>query len=357
MHKFYLRFVAVALSIFCFAASPCVTAGYGKASVTEVTDYRKAMRSFVMNIAGYARGFDKDFIVIPQNAQEVAWNADGETDEYGIPLTSPDAAYFSVINGTGREDTFFGYPKAGSVTKPEICTYFTRLCDAYLKSGLCVLSIDYTKSKANIKKSYSENSSKSYIGFAAPNRMLDIIPENSGYDSHYYPYMKNSADVKKLSDAKNFLYVIGMKSKNTDGSDLVAELAKTDYDLIIMDAFVNGTEVTFGKDRIESLKKKACGGDRLVIAYMSIGEAEDYRWYWAESWTKKNKALPSAPEWLCGENPEWRGNYKVRYWDEEWQKIIFGTDNSYTKKIIDAGFDGVYLDIIDAYEYFEEKTD
>ncbi|QTQ12382.1 endo alpha-1,4 polygalactosaminidase [Treponema parvum] len=357
MYRFYLQLAAVALPIFFFAASPCVPSDAAKTPVNTISDYRKAMRSFVINIAGYARGFDKGFIVIPQNAQEVAWNADDETDEYGIPLTSPDAAYFSAINGTGREDTFFGYPKAGSVTKPEIRTYFTRLCDAYLKSGLCVLSIDYTKSKANIKKSYSENSSKSYVGFAAPNRILDIIPENSGYDPHYYPYLKNSADIKNLSDAKNFLYVIGMKSNNPDGSDLVAALAKTDYDLIIMDVFVNGTEIPFKKDQIESLKKKACGGTRLVIAYMSIGEAEDYRWYWNPSWTKKSKIMPSAPEWLCGENPDWSGNYKVRYWDEEWQKIIFRTDNSYTKKIIDAGFDGVYLDIIDAYEYFEGKAD
>lgn len=29
------------------------------------------------------------------------------------------------------------------------------------------------------------------------------------------------------------------------------------------------------------------------------------------------------------ENPEWRGNYKVRYWDNDWQNIIYGKDNSY----------------------------
>jgi len=53
------------------------------------------------------------------------------------------------------------------------------------------------------------------------------------------------------------------------------------------------------------------------------------------------------------ENPNWEGNYKVRYWEPEWQDIIYGNDSSYLKKILDAGFDGVYLDIIDAFEYFE----
>ena len=55
------------------------------------------------------------------------------------------------------------------------------------------------------------------------------------------------------------------------------------------------------------------------------------------------------------ENPEWSGNYKVRYWYKEWQNIIYGNDSSYTKRILDSEFDGVYLDIIDAFEYFESQ--
>ena len=63
----------------------------------------------------------------------------------------------------------------------------------------------------------------------------------------------------------------------------------------------------------------------------------------------------NPPSWLAEENPDWRGNYKVRYWDENWQSIIYGDDNSYLKRITDAGFDGVCLDIIDAFEYFENE--
>lgn len=75
-------------------------------------------------------------------------------------------------------------------------------------------------------------------------------------------------------------------------------------------------------------------------------EAEDYRYYWQSSWES------NPPSWLKGENAEWPGNYKVRFRESEWQAIIYGNDNSYLKKIFDAGFDGVYLDIIDAFEYF-----
>ena len=57
---------------------------------------------------------------------------------------------------------------------------------------------------------------------------------------------------------------------------------------------------------------------------------------------------------MDAENPNWAGNFKVKYWNTEWQNIIYGNDNSYLKKILNAGFDGVYLDIIDAFEYYEK---
>ena len=80
---------------------------------------------------------------------------------------------------------------------------------------------------------------------------------------------------------------------------------------------------------------------------MSIGEAEDYRYYWQTDWTS------TKPDWIEAENPDWEGNYKVKYWETEWQNIIYGDSDSYLDKIISVGFNGVYLDIIDAFEYFE----
>ena len=80
---------------------------------------------------------------------------------------------------------------------------------------------------------------------------------------------------------------------------------------------------------------------------MSIGEAEDYRFYWDDSWSTGD------PVWLDRENPNWAGNFKVRYWEDEWQEIVLSGANSYLGGILSAGFDGVYLDIIDGFEYFE----
>ena len=115
--------------------------------------------------------------------------------------------------------------------------------------------------------------------------------------------------------------------------------------MLILDLFFQGREWT--GEEIGNLKKKKHGGDRLVLAYMSIGEAEDYRWYWHREWAD------SPPVWLDEENPFWKGNYKVRYWEEEWGRILMGSPDSYLDKILAARLDGAYLDIIDGFEYFE----
>jgi cysteinyl-tRNA synthetase, unknown class len=98
------------------------------------------------------------------------------------------------------------------------------------------------------------------------------------------------------------------------------------------------------------MRQRPDGGSKLVISYMSIGEAEDYRYYWNAAWAKKK----SKPAWLDDLNPDWEGNFKVRYWDPAWQAVILGSPNAYLDKIIAAGFDGVYLDIIDAFEYWKD---
>src|SRR3989304_1069653 len=129
----------------------------------------------------------------------------------------------------------------------------------------------------------------------------------------------------------------------------------TKFDIVIMDYSKDGSDSDrFGVEEIDELKNSA-GGSKRVLAYMSIGEAENYRFYWEESWDADNdgKSDTGAPAWLGPSNPDWPGNYKVRYWEPEWQSIIFGSSTSYLDKIIESGFDGVYLDIIDAYEYWE----
>lgn len=293
-------------------------------------DYRQDMRNFVQGISTYAKGTNSNFIIIPQNGHELL-------TENGEQNGTPSAAYLGAINGVGREDLFYGYSNDNVATPTSQRDYMIAFMDIAENNGVEVLVTDYCSSRPFIDDSYSQNSARGYISFAANHRELNNIPP---YPEN--PYNENSSNITSLSEAKNFLYLINPDAYDTKTAFLDA-IRNTNYDILIIDLFYKGTMLT--TNEFASLKTKTNGGSRLVIAYMSIGEAENYRYYWQTEW----KTDPFS--WLAQENPNWPGNYKVRYWETDWQDIIYG----YLQKILDAGFNGTYLDIIDVFEYFENQ--
>jgi cysteinyl-tRNA synthetase, unknown class len=127
-------------------------------------------------------------------------------------------------------------------------------------------------------------------------------------------------------------------------------IARSSYDVVVID-FAD-RERPFTSAQVAAMRVKPDGSRRFVLAYLSIGEAERYRYYWQPAWQD------APPAWLGPENPEWRGNYPVRFWNADWQKIVFGTPESYLDRILSAGFDGAYLDRVDVHSVWEkEKAD
>ncbi len=300
---------------------------------TSGRNYRQDMRDFVQAISTYARGIDSDFIVIPQNGHDLL----STSGEPGGPAVQ---AYVTSIDGVGREDLFYGYASDNVATPQAETDFMTGFMDLAESNSVEVLVTDYCWTGSYMDDSYLQSATRGYISFAADHRDLDNIPSYPAT-----PYNMNSTDITSLAEASNFLYLLD-PSRFSDKTALLSAVAATNYDLVIIDLFFSDIE-QFSLSDIVSIKSKANGGTRLVIAYMSIGEVEDYRYYWQSGWG------PGNPSWVASENPNWPGNYKVRYWESEWQSIIYGNNDSYLKKILDAGFDGVYLDIIDAFEFFE----
>ena len=298
--------------------------------------YRQRMRSLVLSIAAYARQGDGDFIVIPQNGHQLL-TLDGEPDG---PLASE---YAAAIDGVGREDLFYGYRRDDEATPTSVGEEWTAFMDRAEAAGVQVLVTDYCDGRQRVDDSYARSAARGYISYAA-SRELDGI---AVYPAA--PYGAHPEDVASLDEARNFLYLINPGEYDSRAA-FVAAVAATDYDLVLVDVFYDGGEPLTGED-VAALGQKANGGRRLVIAYFSIGEAEDYRHYWRPEWDD------DPPVWLAAENEDWPGNYKVRYWDEGWQAVLLGSPEAYLDRILAAGFDGAYLDIIDAFEYFEEGGD
>lgn len=297
-------------------------------------DYREEMRRFVISVSEYGKKRNNNFIVIPQNGLELITDDGSVTD-------SLQQRYLSAITAVGQESLFYGYAKDDKPTPSDVRAYTLKLCRLYKQNGIPVLVTDYCSSPKKVGASYALNAENGFISFAADKRNLTDIPRYPRA-----PYNSNTHTITRLSDAANFLYLINGERFSSKRAFIDA-VKNTDYDVIIMDLF--HFELPYTAAEINELKTKRRGGKRLVICYMSIGEAENYRYYWQEHWRT------DKPDWLMEENPLWKGNYIVKYWISDWQQIITGNGASYQQKIIDAGFDGVYLDIIDAFEYFENE--
>lgn len=126
-----------------------------------------------------------------------------------------------------------------------------------------------------------------------------------------------------------------------NGAD-INSIANSDFKAVIIDYSRDGSEKNkYTVNQINQLKNN----NIMPIAYLSIGEAEDYRFYWQPEWDT------NPPEWLGEENPEWEGNYNVKFWDDDWKAIVF----QYIDKILEQGFVGIMLDRVDSYYYWSEE--
>jgi cysteinyl-tRNA synthetase len=295
--------------------------------------YRQEMRQFIIDLSQYSKSVKPKFKIIPQNGIQLC-TIDGE-------ITSvPSQNYLNAIDGISQEGLFYGYGNDDTATPDTISTNFKSYLNISKNQGKPILITDYCTTVANVSNSYFENDHSGYVSFSADQRFLTTIPTFPNPIFH-----QNNSVVNSLSNVKNFMLLLNFENFSSK-TDFINAITATNYDLVVMDLyFRNRTEFTISE--INQIRNKANGGKRLVFSYVSIGEAEDYRYYWQPNWNI------TPPSWLDAENPNWPGNYKVRYWEPEWQQIIYGNDTSYMKKIINADFDGVYLDLVDSFWFYE----
>ncbi|HTK12083.1 MAG TPA: MJ1477/TM1410 family putative glycoside hydrolase [Ktedonobacteraceae bacterium] len=138
----------------------------------------------------------------------------------------------------------------------------------------------------------------------------------------------NTAGRRPWNDIHNWVYWLDTPN--------LQQIAATNFELAVIDYSANNT--VFSAQQITALRQATC--QRRVVAYLSIGEAESYRPYWQAGWQTGN------PSWLGTPDVNWAKNYWVNYWDPAWQQTIY----HYLDAIIAAGFDGIYLDRVDAYQ-------
>jgi len=192
-----------------------------------------------------------------------------------------------------------------------------------------------------------------------------------------------SSNRKTLAAIKSWAYQLEVLQ--------VERLAGSSHDLLVVDELRDDRFRGSEQKILETLKRKPDGSGRLVLSYFSIGEAENFRPYWRSNWTAASTRSDSrlrlagftgsssqpvrvhsrfaagqstavalrpsveAPVWLGPENPEWRGNFTVRYWHPDWKALLFGKPSSALDRVMASGFDGIYLDRADVYNLWRRE--
>lgn len=282
------------------------------------------MQDFVQEISLKARMTNPDFIVIPQNGIELAYkNLD--------PQEGLEPNYINAINGVGIEELFFN----------ETAVYDDRLEMAQeIGEAHPVLVADYTTNETTYQEAIQKSQNEGFLFFprTANNYDYAFVPDDIPNE--------NENDILTLADAENYLYLISDNSYTTK-SDFLYALQHTNYDVLLIDLFFQGSQLT--ENEVNSLKTKLNGGKRLVIAYMNIGSAEKYRYYWQSNWKIKK------PKWLKKPYEGYADEIWVEFWDKEWQEIIYAAENSYLQRVQSSNFDGAYLDNVEAYYFLYYK--
>lgn len=178
----------------------------------------------------------------------------------------------------------------------------------------------------------------------------------------------------------DFFWVAKGYTQDEGRKAYIEELAASEWDLFYIDAHYGGESLS--KEEVEALKWKPQGGRRQVIAYLSIGTTESYRWYadavmvepgtrsFRRGTVENGTFIPARERFKDDSIPNWqlwaayRGQYASEstpiWWHPEWRDIIirggspykspnhnhsqFPDGRSSIDRIVDMGFDGVYLD-------------
>ncbi len=161
----------------------------------------------------------------------------------------------------------------------------------------------------------------------------------------------------------------GYQIQDVAAAGAVELLAASRYDMLILEPTRtdwSSIDKDFDTRAMVSRLKKSKAHDgihrKLVLAYIDIGEAEDWRWYWDWSTVWDCTGSPPAdwPGYILACDPDdWIGNYPVAFWEQEWKDLVIygvGSDPanrdyiSIIDEVIVDGFDGIYLDWVEAFE-------
>lgn len=161
-----------------------------------------------------------------------------------------------------------------------------------------------------------------------------MLIKHRKYDIPYFPDVIYSDEQKPtaVGDKSNPLKIDDFAYYIKDPNPNV--ISNSTFDLVVTDY------EEFKKEQVAKMKLKQNKTRRLVLSYVSLGMAENYRNYWNKEWNKK------LPSFIGSESLYWKGNYIIKRIDDpNWWRIT----TSILDDIISKNFDGILIGGVDSY--------
>ena len=138
-----------------------------------------------------------------------------------------------------------------------------------------------------------------------------------------------------LRQAQTWVIQLGYYQNNR-----LAQIADNVFDMAVIDLARDGGDY-FTPAEISTVKASG----KLILAYLDIGAIEDYR-------PERPHVEQTMADIILERVHGWPEERYVKYWDERWWLVVQGR----VEQALSAGFDGVYLDLIFAYQDIEPQS-
>ncbi len=159
-----------------------------------------------------------------------------------------------------------------------------------------------------------------------------------------YPFPGGTGPLAKVGA---WMYLL----QNVDDAETIDRLRRSRYDMLVLEPTrtIKGMEEFDAAGLIDRLRNGPDGRQRILLAWVDIGRAEEERYYWRDDWQPPTDTESGNPEFLVTTDPEGReGSYPTAYWDDRWRQIWLA-DTGIVPSLARDGFDGLYLSGIDVY--------
>lgn len=366
-----------------------------------VPNHREIWRNVVIELASYAKTRKPGFVVLVRGGtelfvkgeREVQWeeiqDPDGKTFEKRLPLRTVFRPYVKVVDGLVVDglycgDDALGTPldkavkdrltldaklaeeKAQGIHRPPVPQQFgpfsldpkeelrkaalvkraaereerqRRLVyavDALHQQGRSILSIENCKSQKAVDAAYKAATRDHVLSYATVGDE-DLTRLQKGH-----PPGENAQPVIAITGAHNWMPLLRPDRFGSKETWLMA-MERTNHDAMLIDVSYRGSD-PLTKDEVKRLRYKELGAPRLMLAVLPVGRAYDWRWYWKRGWEAGNPPFLFAPD---SDQP---GAFLTDVNDPQWKELL----GKYLAGIMDLGFDGVVLDDLDTYLWFED---